>query len=246
MTRFGRCPDGGGCSSLWVMALDTRPATSTRAHPPRVGPPLAKLSARIVEWSATKGYGFVLFEKHRLFVHERDFLARHKRPEVGDVIEFVLGKDDQGRFCAQRVEHRNDGGRLRFWNFLLLLPLLAAPGYALWQLGGRRDPRLVFGCAAGISVVAYLLYWLDKLRARHGEWRIAESTLHLVALLGGWPGAFLAQRHFRHKTSKLRFLLCFWMIVTLHQFLAVDYLRDWTVARGVNAEFKRLTMSAPK
>lgn len=215
-------------------------------RPPAPVPLVAKLTARIVEWNAGKGYGFVLFEKHRVFVHQRDFAVKHKQPEVGDVIEFVLGKDDKGRFCAQRVEHHNDGGRIRFWHLLVVLPLLAAPGYALWQAGGRTNWQLVYGCAAGMSLIAYLMYWFDKLRARHGQWRLAESTLHLVALLGGWPGAFLAQRHFRHKTSKLRFGLIFWLIVTLHQFVAVDYLRGWTVTRAANAEFMRLTMTSAK
>lgn len=225
------------------MATDVRTATPRQVYSAPASAPVVKLTARIVEWNAGKGYGFVSFEKHRIFVHQRDFVVKHKRPEVGDVLEFVLGKDDKGRFCAQRVEHHNDGGRIRFWHLLVLLPLLAAPGYALWKLAGHSDWRLVYGCAGGMSAIAYLMYWLDKLRARHGEWRIAESTLHLVALLGGWPGAFLAQQHFRHKTSKLRFHLLFWMIVTLHQFVAVDYLRDWTVSRAANAEFMRLTMT---
>jgi uncharacterized membrane protein YsdA (DUF1294 family)/cold shock CspA family protein len=204
------------------------------------------LTARIVEWRTGKGYGFLSFEKHRIFVHLRDFTVKHKQPEVGDMLEFVLGKDDKGRLCAQKVEHHNDGGRIRLWHLLVLLPLLAAPGYALRQAAGRNDWRLACGCAAGLSIIGFLVYWLDKLRARHGQWRISESTLHLVALLGGWPGAFLAQRHFRHKTSKLRFQLVFWLIVTLHQFLAVDYLRDWTSTHAANAAFMRLTMTGAK
>jgi uncharacterized membrane protein YsdA (DUF1294 family)/cold shock CspA family protein len=228
------------------MAFDVRSDYANQVRSASTNAPVAKLTARIVEWNVAKGYGFISFEKHRIFVHQRDFAVKHRRPEVGDLIEFVLGRDDKGRLCAQQAEHHNDGGRVRFWHLLALLPLLVAPGYALWQAGGRNDWRLVYGCAAGISLIAYLMYWLDKLRARHGEWRIAESTLHLVTLLGGWPGAFLAQRHFNHKTAKLRFNLLFWLIVTLHQFLAVDYLRDWTVARAANAEFMRLTMTTRK
>jgi len=228
------------------MATEVRYDYANQVRPVATNAPVVKLTARIVEWSAVKGYGFISFEKHRIFVHQRDFVVKHKRPEVGDVIQFVLGRDDKGRLCAQRAEHRYEGGRIRFWHLLVLLPLLALPGYALWQAGGRSDWRLVYGCAAGISLIAYLMYWLDKLRARHGQWRMAESTLHLIALLGGWPGAFLAQRHFNHKSAKLRFNLLFWLIVTLHQFLAVDYLRDWTVARAANAEFMRLTMSSQK
>lgn len=37
-----------------------------------------------------------------------------------------------------------------------------------------------------------------------------------MALLGGWPGALLGQRQFRHKTKKLSFLIVFWLVVVLH------------------------------
>ena len=76
----------------------------------------------------------------------------------------------------------------------------------------------------------------------------AESVvlLHLVSVLGGWPGAYLAQKHFRHKTCKIRFGLIFWLIVTVHQFAAFDYLQDWTAMRALNEAFMRHTMPTPK
>ena len=217
---------------------------ASRAAAPK-GPGI-KLTARIVERDQTRGRGTLSFEKHRIPLQRDDFVVEHKRPEVGDAVEFRLGRDEAGRITAQEVEHHNDGGRIRFWHLLELLVLLAAPGYALFRLAGRNDWRLVVGCVLGLSVIGFLVYWLDKLRARHGQWRVAESSLHLVALLGGWPGAFLAQRHFRHKTGKLRFQLGFWLIITLHQFLAFDYLQDWTALRAANQAFKQATMRAPK
>jgi uncharacterized membrane protein YsdA (DUF1294 family) len=42
-------------------------------------------------------------------------------------------------------------------------------------------------------------------------WRTQESKLHLVALLGGWPGALLAQDLFRHKSRKAQFQVVFWI-----------------------------------
>ena len=46
--------------------------------------------------------------------------------------------------------------------------------------------------------------------------RIPERTLHTLAFCGGWPGALLGQRHFRHKRQKLSFLVVFWALVALH------------------------------
>ncbi|WP_153605141.1 DUF1294 domain-containing protein, partial [Pseudomonas aeruginosa] len=48
--------------------------------------------------------------------------------------------------------------------------------------------------------------------------------LHLFELLGGWPGALVAQQVFRHKTRKLSFQLVFWGIVLLHQSFWLDSL----------------------
>lgn len=67
-----------------------------------------------------------------------------------------------------------------------------------------------------MSVVCFTAYGLDKRRAANGSRRIPEQTLHILALLGGWPGAVLGQRHFRHKTKKLSFLIVFWCVVVLH------------------------------
>jgi len=48
-----------------------------------------------------------------------------------------------------------------------------------------------------------------------------------LRMLGGWPGAFLAQRVFRHKTSKLSYQVVFWAIVLVYQLVALDYLTGW-------------------
>ena len=66
------------------------------------------------------------------------------------------------------------------------------------------------------SALAFCLYWTDKRRAGRGAWRISEATLHGVELLGGWPGAWIAQRVFRHKWQKRPYMAVFWTIVAIH------------------------------
>lgn len=68
----------------------------------------------------------------------------------------------------------------------------------------------------GMSILTLVLYLADKSRAARGKWRISESTLHLCELAGGWPGAFLAQRLFRHKNRKRDYLVLFYAIVAVH------------------------------
>ena len=58
-----------------------------------------------------------------------------------------------------------------------------------------------------VNFGAYFTYWLDKRRARSGGRRISERELVAWPLIGGWAGAILAMRHFRHKTRKRSFKL---------------------------------------
>lgn len=67
-----------------------------------------------------------------------------------------------------------------------------------------------------VSFVTFVTYGLDKWSARNGGRRVPENTLHLLVLLGGWPGALLGQRIFRHKTQKVRYRIVFWACVFLH------------------------------
>lgn len=66
------------------------------------------------------------------------------------------------------------------------------------------------------SAATFVAYGWDKLKAARGGWRVAEQTLHLMELLGGWPGALLGQSVFRHKRSKRSYMRVFWVIVGLH------------------------------
>ena len=76
---------------------------------------------------------------------------------------------------------------------------------------------VVYLAAVGVlSVITFLLYGWDKSCARLGKRRVPEKTLHLLSLLGGWPGALLGQQQFRHKTRKMPFQAVFWLTVILH------------------------------
>jgi len=91
-----------------------------------------------------------------------------------------------------------------------------------------------------LSIFAFFAYRSDKRRAEAGKWRVPESTLHIIEILGGWPGAFLAQRQFRHKTSKVSFQIIFWIIIMAHQFLAVDSLNGWRLSKDALRFLKSL------
>lgn len=192
---------------------------------------MASFKGRITEWDGQRGFGYVECEGRRVFLHWREFKERHKRPEVGDLILFTLGEDKQGRPCAKEAVHASDGGRFRLWHFALLAGLVALPAFAVVRVAGPELGRWMGGWCLAASVFTFLAYWQDKRLARAKTWRTPETTLHLLELLGGWPGAFLAQRRLRHKSSKGTYQFVFVLIIGLYQFLAIDALRGWPFLR---------------
>lgn len=55
------------------------------------------------------------------------------------------------------------------------------------------------------NVITFVIYGIDKWKARHDRWRVPESVLIFLAILGGSLGALLAMRMFHHKTKKNKF-----------------------------------------
>lgn len=188
-------------------------------------PSKSTLTAKIVEWSDQKGFGFLQAGNTKVFLHRRGFVERHKKPEVGDAISFTMGKDAKGRSCATNAIHVNDGGRISVLTLVVLGCLLVLPGYALQ----RHGPAFIWGggLVLGMSLLSYWSYVVDKRSAKEKTWRSSESGLHLIELLGGWPGAFLAQRRLRHKCTKESYQIVFWLIIFAYQLIALDSLQNW-------------------
>ena len=79
-----------------------------------------------------------------------------------------------------------------------------------------------------VNLISFTLYGLDKLKAKKGLWRIRESTLLLIAALGGSVGALLGMEVFRHKTKHWQFKVLVPVFFILHLALAV-----WLVKSGL-------------
>jgi len=77
-------------------------------------------------------------------------------------------------------------------------------------------PSSVVVAYCALSSAAFTLYLFDKRAARSGAMRTRERTLHLVDLIGGWPGGLLAQGRLNHKTRKRAFQFKFWITVALN------------------------------
>lgn len=80
-------------------------------------------------------------------------------------------------------------------------------------LKSRLIPIELVYLYAIMSIVAFLMYAKDKNAAQRDRWRTSESTLHALSLLGGWPGAKIAQSFLRYKSKKLSFRVTYWVTV---------------------------------
>jgi uncharacterized membrane protein YsdA (DUF1294 family) len=120
---------------------------------------------------------------------------------------------------------------------LFLVSLLVLPSLAVARL--PLDGRIVAVVALVISLLTYWLYFYDKHRARAKAWRVPETNLHFMELIGGWPGALVAQRCLRHKCTKRPYQVIFWMIVFGYQFVALEFLQDWRMSRTIAGHVER-------
>jgi len=166
-------------------------------------------------WKDDRGFGFIAPDGggEPVFVHATAFRDRDRRPVGGERVSYRLTTDARGRPKAEQVTLMAERGiaslvpRRRTVPLLLTLLFLAVVAGAV--LAGRLPfPVLLLYLLA--SAITFLVYALDKSAARRDRWRTRESTLHLLGLVGGWPGALAAQRLLRHKSAKASFQVAFW------------------------------------
>ena len=58
-----------------------------------------------------------------------------------------------------------------------------------------------------INIINFIMFGIDKVKAKKNKWRIPESTLLGLSLIGGSLGGIMAMTSFRHKTKKKKFTI---------------------------------------
>lgn len=180
----------------------------------------------ITSWNDERGFGFITpgGGGRDIFLHISELDGGPGRPQLGEDVTFLVGTTKDGKRRATAVRRLSGKGgsspRSRRMHerpnllVLLLIPAFAAGYYAIaaiWPV-----PLFVAGIYAAASILCFLMYCSDKSAARAGRWRQSESSLLTVGLIGGWPGALLAQQLLRHKTRKVTFQATFWGTVFLN------------------------------
>lgn len=110
---------------------------------------------------------------------------------------------------------------------LVLLAIAFLAGVVVAVFLGQL-PLMIMVIYGGLSFVTFLFYYSDKSAAKRRTWRTPETTLHALALAGGWPGAIIAQQMLRHKSKKKSFKLVLWVTILLNISLLVWLLTEFS------------------
>lgn len=193
-----------------------------------------RFEGNLKSWNDERGFGFI---KPRLggqdiFVHIKSIERGSRRPEIGLPVSFEVALNPDGKKRATRVQiihpsrtvrRKRDPsaaswGTATFFAIPLFLVVFVVTAL-VW-----RVPAWVAGVYCIASVACFIAYAADKSAAIAGRWRIPEGTLIFLGLVGGWPGAIIAQQVLRHKSIKAEFRASFWgsVVVNVILFIALN------------------------
>ena len=177
-------------------------------------------------WNDERGFGFIepTAGGQEIFVHIKAFPSGFTRPVPNLKVTFEVELGPRGKKRAKNIllvrtarPSSNSAFKpARRWNKVSVFALVSFALVFLAVTLTWRTTSLFAVDYALASFACFLFYSHDKNAAQAGEWRTSEGTLLMLGLLGGWPGAIVAQQMFRHKTSKTEFQLAFWVTVILN------------------------------
>jgi uncharacterized membrane protein YsdA (DUF1294 family)/cold shock CspA family protein len=204
---------------------------------------IVRHKGKITTWNTGRGFGFVTPAGggEQVFVHITAIVDRARPPAEGDMVTYDLTVDEKKRPRASRVRKSRPvfpKSRSASSSTSSAAPLIVMSLFILIVVAGvlvGRLPPVLLGIYGIVSAMTYLLYWLDKSAARRASWRTKESSLLFIGLVGGWPGAVVAQQIVRHKNRKRSFQVAFWGTALLNSIAL-----GWLFTDGGSSFVKRL------
>ncbi|MDI1307957.1 MAG: DUF1294 domain-containing protein [Methylotenera sp.] len=180
-----------------------------------------RFQGKITAWKDEQGFGFISPNGggKQVYLHIKEFTGYCKRPKGDELVTYKLITDTKGRAAASEVLYVGSRRKNPLSLDQSIIPVyltLAFLSIICVAVSVNRLSPNVLLIYAITSLVTFIFYWLDKRAAKNNSQRTSETTLQSLSLIGGWPGALLAQRIFRHKTSKKSFRITFWIQVFLN------------------------------
>ncbi len=180
-----------------------------------------RLKGKVIKWQNDKGFGFIqpINGMPDVFFHENLLLNQSRRPVVGDEVSFEITTNPERKQRAERILFRGERDPIKVDNFFdvfyssLSFLFLICIGVLVFL---KKMNTTILILYLLLSCLTFLIYRQDKIKAKNAEWRTPENKLHFFSLIGGWPGALIAQRKLHHKSRKLSFQIVFYVTVILN------------------------------
>ena len=187
----------------------------------------------LVLWNDDKGFGFVKPENGEkdFFVHISAIKNYHKgqsrRPEQGDIVLYDEARTSgrQRRITAGVIEALDATSAqptpaplpsIGLMHAILIKLVAFIPIILSLHVLWRHSNPIPLAAYVFMTPLTIFYYAEDKRRALQHQWRISNFYMHCFEVLGGWPGALLAQNEYRHKLKRGIYQYGFWAIVAAH------------------------------
>lgn len=190
-----------------------------------------RYQGKIIKWYDDKGFGFVRAtqDSKDIFLHISEIHKLPKRPQINEFVTYEIAKDEKGRFRAVNVgyqsaqTHTNKSDIPTSFSYVFLIFIFLFLAFVIERSLMGFLPRIVPFIYVGANLIVFLYYYQDKASAIRKNWRTPESTLHFLSLMGGWGGAYIAQKMFRHKYKKTSFMLTYKLTILINCSVIILY-----------------------
>lgn len=180
-----------------------------------------KYKGTVVQWNHQKGFGFIQPQAggENVFFHISALSDRQSRPRMNERVSYELSVDNKSKKSAKSVMFVKAHSGLDKYT----APMSKAQGFSVlflalvagWVWLARCPYWVLIGYVC-LSIITFAVYAHDKRAAQKEAWRTKEASLHLLALVGGWPGALWAQKILRHKSQKQPFKAILWLTIFIN------------------------------
>jgi uncharacterized membrane protein YsdA (DUF1294 family)/cold shock CspA family protein len=187
-----------------------------------------KKKGKIHHWNTSRGMGYIRNPQtgYDILFHRKDYRGS-ATPHEGETVWFdetITGDNTSRATAVSTVSGNADvhsyrprhyiGRKSSVRTFMLLLILWGVLG--LWGVLDLRLPLWAVAATLLVNLVTVYTYTREQKISHTSQARTPESMLHLLSLLGGWPGAGIAQTLLRYRSRKPSFQTMYWSSVALH------------------------------
>lgn len=178
-------------------------------------------TGHITSWDEEQGTGHIKMTNglELILVHKHEFRNHQTPPQLNQEVSFILSKDNTGKFIAQNVLRYEDKlpstSNIRVALIFSITALFLFSVMIFTKLPAEKAAIILVNYFL-ISTVTFKAYKIDRTFLLEHIGSLPESTLHFLSLLGGWPGAMLAQEILQHKIHDRGFKTLFWLTIFIN------------------------------